>query len=37
MSDASPAVADETPAEEAEAALTLFDSEFGRTTIRCAC
>src|SRR6266481_1579942 len=32
MSDASPAVADEDAAEEAEAALTTVDSEFGRTT-----
>ena len=32
MTDAAPAVADEDAAEEAEAALTTVDSEFGRTT-----
>ena len=32
MSDAAPAVADEDVAEEAEAALSIVDSEFGRTT-----
>jgi len=32
MSDAAPAVADEVAAEEAEAALSTVDSEFGRTT-----
>ncbi len=32
MSDAAPAVADEDAAEEAEAALSTVDSEFGRTT-----
>ncbi len=32
MSDAPPAVADEDAAEEAEAALSTVDSEFGRTT-----
>ena len=32
MSDATPAVADEVAAEEAEAALSTVDSEFGRTT-----
>ncbi len=32
MSDATPAVADEDAAEEAEAALSTVDSEFGRTT-----
>ena len=32
MSDSAPAVADEVAAEEAEAALSTVDSEFGRTT-----
>jgi RNA polymerase primary sigma factor len=32
MTDAAPAVADDDAAEEAEAALTTVDSEFGRTT-----
>ena len=32
MSDATPAVADEDAVEEAEAALSTVDSEFGRTT-----
>ena len=32
MTDAAPAVADEDVVEEAEAALTTVDSEFGRTT-----
>jgi len=32
MSDSTPAVADEVAAEEAEAALSTVDSEFGRTT-----
>ena len=32
MSDAAPAVADEDAVEEAEAALSTVDSEFGRTT-----
>jgi len=32
MSDASPPVADEDVVEQAEAALSTVDSEFGRTT-----
>ena len=37
MTGSFPPVADEDVVEEAERALTTVDSEFGRTTTRCAC